>query len=152
MNNENNSGCKCGGAGNCPDCPNCNQLSYTYYQPNPARKSVGDCTVRALSKALGQTWEETYAGLALEGFLQGDLLHADVVWGNYLRRHGFQRHFIPDDGLGDYTVADFTRDNPSGVFVLSMPGHHVVTVEDGVIYDSWDSSGAIPSYYWTKEI
>lgn len=125
--------------------------NYAYYQPNPAGKSVGDCTVRAISKALGQTWEETYVGLSLEGFKRGDLLNADSVWGPYLKAHGFTRHFIPDDGLGAYTVADFAADNPKGSFILSMPGKHVVTVVDGVIYDSWESGGECPSYYWTKE-
>ena len=127
------------------------QMSYAYYQPNPAGKSVGDCTVRAISKALEQTWEETYVGLSLEGFKRGDLLNADSVWGPYLQRHGFRRHLIPDDGLGAYTVADFAADNPRGIFILSMPGHHVVTVKDGVIYDSWDSGNEDPAYYWTKE-
>lgn len=126
-------------------------MSYAYYQPNPTGKSVGDCTVRALAKALGQTWEETYAGLVLEGFLQGDLPNADAVWGNYLFKQGFRRHLIPDDGLGAYTVEDFSRDNPRGVFILSMPGRHVLTVVDGQYFDSWDSGVETPSYYWTKE-
>jgi len=126
-------------------------MSYAYYQPNPAGKSVGDCTVRAISKALGQAWEETYVGLALEGFKRGDLPNADSVWGPYLRAHGFTRRLIPDDGLGAYTVEDFARDNPNGVFVLSMPGHHVVAVVDGAYCDTWDSGGECPSYYWTKE-
>ena len=125
--------------------------SYAYYQPNPAGRSVGDCTVRALSKALGQTWEETYVGLCLEGFTQGDLLNSDEVWGRYLYNHGFRRHLIPDDGLGAYTVEDFARDNPHGVFVLSMPGRHVLTVVGGQYFDSWQSGGECPSYYWTKE-
>ena len=125
--------------------------NYTYYQPNPEEKSVGDCTVRAISKALGQTWEETYVGLSLEGFKRGDLLNADSVWGPYLKAKGLTRHLIPDSGYGAYTVAEFARDNPRGTFVLSMPGHHVVAVVDGEYCDSWDSGGECPSYYWTKE-
>lgn len=62
---------------------------YTHYNPNPTKKSVGDCTVRAISKALGQSWEQTYIGLALEGFIRGDLPNADSVWGPYLKKHGF---------------------------------------------------------------
>ena len=126
-------------------------MGYTYYNPNPYGRSVGDCTVRAISKALGQSWEQTYAGLALEGFLRGDLPNADSVWGPYLQTHGFTRHLIPDDGFGAYTVADFARDNPNGTFILSMPGHHVVTVVDGQYFDSWESGNAVPSYYWSKE-
>lgn len=126
--------------------------NYAYYNPNPVgRRSVGDCTVRALSKALSQTWEQTYVGLALEGFQRGDLPNADDVYGHYLHRNGFRRHLIPDDGLGNYTVEDFARDNPNGTFVLSIPGRHVVTVVDGQYFDSWESGGECPSYYWIKE-
>lgn len=126
-------------------------MGYVYYNPNPTGRSVGDCAVRALSKALGQSWEETYVGLVLEGFRRGDLPNADAVWGPYLYARGFRRSFIPDDGLGAYTVADFSADHPEGTFILSMPGRHVVTVMDGTIYDSWDSGNEIPEYYWTKE-
>lgn len=126
-------------------------MSYAYYNPNPAGRSVGDCAVRAISKALGQTWEQTYVGLTLEGFVRGDLLNADAVWGPYLKSHGFSRHWLPDDCPDCYTVAAFAEDNPEGTFVLSMPGRHVVTVVDGVYFDSWDSGGEVPQYYWTKE-
>ena len=125
-------------------------MSYAYFNENPAGKSVGDCAVRALSKALGQSWEETYAGLALEGFKRGDLPNADNVWGPYLFSKGFRQHFIPDDGLGAYTVADFAADHPNGIYVLSMPGRHVVAVVDGEYWDSWDSGRETPAYFWAK--
>lgn len=126
-------------------------MGYAYFNENPAGKSTGDCTIRALSKALGQTWDETYVGLCLEGFYRKDWGNADSVWGPYLYRHGFRRHLIPDDGLGHYTVSDFSEDHPHGVFVLSMPGRHVLTVVDGQYFDSWESGGEVPSYFWEKE-
>lgn len=127
-------------------------MSYAYYNPNPAgRRSVGDCTVRALSKALGQTWEETYVGLALEGFTHGDLPNADSVWGPYLKAQGFTRHWMPDQCPDCYTVSDFAADHPQGTFILSMPGRHVVSVVDGRYFDSWDSGDECPSYYWIKD-
>lgn len=126
-------------------------MGYAYYNLNPYGKSVGDCTVRALSKALGQSWEETYVGLALEGYLRGDLPNADAIWGPYLARRGFRRRLLPDACQDGYTVADFAQDNQDGTFILSMPGRHVVTVVDGTIYDSWDSRGENPVYYWSKE-
>lgn len=126
-------------------------MSYAYYNLNPYGKSVGDCTVRALSKALDQSWEETYVDLALEGYLRGDLPNADSVWGSYLARRGFVRRLLPDECPECYTVEDFAQDNPQGTFILSMPGRHVVAVVDGTVYDSWDSRGENPVYYWTKE-
>lgn len=131
--------------------PELRSMSYAYYNPNPAGRSVGDCSVRALAKALGQTWEETYAGLVLEGFIRGDLPNADSVWGPYLRKHGFIRYLLPDACPDCYTVADFAADHPWGTFILSMPGRHVLCVQDGQWHDSWDSGMEVPAYYWTKE-
>lgn len=127
------------------------KMRYAYYNENPAGRSVGDCTVRALSKALGQKWEQTYVGLCIEGFMCGDLPNADDVYGRYLFKHGFRRHLIPDNGLGCYTVEDFANEHPFGVYVLSIPGRHVVTVENGKYWDSWDSGNERPGFYWAKE-
>lgn len=124
---------------------------FTEYNPNPCGRSVGDCAVRALSKALGQSWEQTYVGLCLDGFCRGDLPNADSVWGPYLKSRGFTRRFIPDTCPDYYTVADFAADHPEGTYILSMPGRHVLCVQDGQWYDSWNSGGEIPVYYWTKE-
>lgn len=126
-------------------------MGYAYYNPNPRGKAVGDCTVRALSMALGQDWESTYAGLALQGFLLGDLPNADSVWGPYLRSKGFVRRMLPDSCPECYTVADFTADHPRGTYVLSMPGRHVVAVVAGKYWDSWDSGGEVPAYFWELE-
>lgn len=128
-----------------------NAMPYEYYNENPAGKAVGDCAIRAISKALGQTWEQTYVGLALEGFIRGDLLNADSVWGPYLRKRGFSRYLIPDDCPDCMTVEKFAEENQKGTFILSMPGRHVVTIVDGVIYDSWDSRNEVPTYFFTKE-
>jgi hypothetical protein len=39
---------------------------------------------------------------------------------------------------------------PEGEYLLSIAGH-VVYAEDGRYYDTWDSGGEIPHYYWKKE-
>lgn len=126
-------------------------MSWIYFNPNPKAKAVGDCPVRAICKALDMSWEQAYTSLALQSFMLADMPNADDVWGRYLHEHGFRRHLIPDDGLGAYTVADFAADNPSGTYILSMPGRHVLCVQDGDWFDSWDSGGECPGYYWQKE-
>ena len=119
------------------------------YNANPLGKQVGDCTVRALSHALNQSWEETYIGLAIEGFIMCDMPSANSVFGAYLRKKDFQRHIIPNDLPVDYTVEDFCRDNPKGNFILALHGH-ILSVVDGNYYDSWQSGNEIPVYYWSK--
>lgn len=118
---------------------------FEHFNPNPSSKNVGDCTVRALSKALGQDWDTTYWGLAIEGNLRADMPSANATWGAYLRRKGFHRELAPED----ITVEEFARENPHGTYVLALSGH-VVCIKDGVLYDSWDSSNEIVLYFWQK--
>ncbi len=47
-------------------------------------------------------------------------------------------------------MADFAAEHPRGEYILALSGH-VVCVEDGIIFDTWDSTGQIPLYYWFKE-
>lgn len=123
---------------------------YRHYNPNPTGARVGDCTVRAVSKATGEDWARTFCGLCAEGMRLCDMPSANHVWGAYLRRRGFRRHALPDTCPDCYTVSDFCRDHPSGVYVLAISGH-VVCVQDGDYYDSWDSGAEAPAYYWQKE-
>ena len=123
---------------------------YISYNANPDENRVGDCTIRAISKVLGQTWEQTYAGVAVEGMAIYNMPSANVVWNNYLKRKGFKRYIIPDDLPEDYSVRDFCRDNPKGTFLLALSGH-VVAVIDGNYYDTWDSGDEIPIYYWCRK-
>lgn len=45
---------------------------YIYYNPNPLKLSVGDCTIRAISKVTYQTWEDTYLDLIHQGLTMYD--------------------------------------------------------------------------------
>lgn len=123
---------------------------YKFYNPNPARSRVGDCTIRAICKATDQSWEAVYAALSVYGLMGCDMPSANHVWGAYLRKKGFTRHIVDDHGKDFYTVEDFCRDNPKGTYILAIDGH-VVCAVDGFYYDSWDSGQEIPLYYWTRE-
>lgn len=120
------------------------------YNPNPAGRAVGDCAVRAIAKALDTDWERAYAMITEAGYLMGDMPSSNGVWGAVLRQHGFRRYAIPNECPDCYTAKEFCNDHPRGVYVLGF-GNHVATAQDGTLYDSWDSSGEIPQYYWTRE-
>ena len=119
------------------------------YNPNPTGRSVGDCAIRAVAKALGIDWEEAYLLVVANGYAMGDMPSSDSVWGSVLREHGFYRKSIPNRCPDCYTAEDFCKDNPHGVFVLGFGGH-VATIVDGCLYDSWDSSKCIPAYVWYR--
>lgn len=122
---------------------------WSWYNPSPTGRNVGDCAVRAVAKALNTDWETAYALIAEAGYLMGDMPSSNSVWGAVLRQNGFVRSGIPNTCPDCYTAEDFARDHPRGVYVLGF-GNHVATIKDGKLYDSWDSSKEIPQYYWTK--
>lgn len=120
------------------------------YNPNPDHARTGDCTVRAICKALNQEWERTFLGLCIEGFLCHAMPSENVVWGSYLQHHGFKRHIVAKECEVCYTVEDFCREYPTGTYIVGLDGH-VVCVVDGNVYDTWDSTQEVPIYYWHKK-
>lgn len=123
---------------------------FVSYNPNPVGLKVGDCVVRALSKALGQDWEQTYIDLCVEGCLRCDMPSANAVWGAYLRRNGFERDIVPNSCPDCYTVEDFCAEHPNGTYILALDGH-VVSVVDGQYFDTWKSGNEVPIYYWHRK-
>lgn len=124
-------------------------MAYVKYNPNPDGKSVGDCVIRAIAKATGKSWEDVYTGVCLTGYSMCDMPSANCVWGAYLRHNGFMREIVPNECPECYNVSDFAREHPRGTYILALTGH-VVCVQDGDWYDSWDSGDKIPMYYWEK--
>ena len=124
---------------------------FVEFNANPENARVGDCTVRAISKAIGKSWDDTYIGLALQGFRMKDMPSSNNVWGEYLYENGFRRFVIPDSCPNCYTVKEFAEDHKDGKYILCT-GTHVIFSERGNYYDTWDSGNEVPVYYWKKEV
>lgn len=123
---------------------------YIYYNPNPTGRTVGDCAIRAIAKALNIDWEDAYAKVVVNGFRMGDMPSSDSVWGAVLRMNGFYRTALPNTCPDCYTAEDFCKDHPEGTYVLGFGGH-VATVKDGNLYDSWNSLQELPQYFWYRK-
>ena len=124
---------------------------FVKYNPNPASvHRVGDCAVRAISKALNIPWATAYIKLAINGIAMGDMPNANNVIASVLRQNGFTRMDIPTDCPDCYTVYEFAKDHPHGTYVAGT-GIHVVCIDSGNYYDSWDSGDETIAYVWTKE-
>ncbi len=123
---------------------------FVYTNPNPIKRNIGDCVIRAIAIATDSSWEKTYMDLCMEGLEMADLPNSNAVWSSYLKKLGFRKGIVPDTCPDCYTVADFAQDNPYGVYVLCT-GSHTVTIMDGNIFDAWDSSSEIPIFYYYKE-
>ena len=123
---------------------------YSHFNPNPQGMRVGDCVIRAISKALNQSWTQTYVDLSLQGYLMGDLPSSNAVWGTYLKGKGFTRDIVSNDCPECYTLENFCNEYSEGIYVVGT-GAHAVCIVDGIIYDSWDSSNEQPIYFYKKE-
>lgn len=123
---------------------------YRYYNPNPVgRTTVGDCSVRAISKALGISWDEAHDELAYTSKQMGDIMNSNDVISAVLRKHGFYKQGLPCTWSDCYTVREFAENNPVGTYVVGT-GSHVVTVINGNYYDAWRSGDESVIYYWSK--
>lgn len=121
------------------------------YNANPKGNRDVDCTVRAISVALGQSWDRTYAEVFLEGYIAKRMPVSNSVWRSYLRRKGFVREVVPDTCPDCYTVEDFADDHPHGVYLIGCDSH-VVCIVDGNVIDTFDSRGqTLRDFYYYKK-
>lgn len=123
---------------------------YKYFNNNPlGRSTVGDCSVRAVSKALGISWDEAHDMLADMSKAMGTIMNDNDVISAVLRMHGFYKENLPCTTRDCYTVREFARDNPIGTYVVGT-GSHVVAIIDGNYYDSFQSGDESIICFWVR--
>lgn len=117
---------------------------FQYYQPNKLdlKDKVGDCQIRALSKALGLTWVETFdkvMPICREQQVM-DIFSCDLQkTKEAMARIGFEYVGISNKkGSKRPTVDRFAKEHTEGTYI-AVVAHHVVAVVDGAYYDTWDS-------------
>lgn len=125
-------------------------MPYRFYNPNPSNIRVGDCVIRALSKALKKSWEGIYVSLCAEGLLFHDMPSSDYVWGMFLKKNGFQQKMVESICPDCTTVQRFADNHPDGVYVVKTQSH-TICIREGCWWDSWNSGEEIVLYFWQKE-
>lgn len=125
-------------------------MAFVYYNPNPANNLVGDCVVRALCKALNMDWITAYSEIVIHGLSMYDMPSSNNVWGSYLKSKGFSVKPLSDNCPNCYSVSQFCFDHPVGSYVVAT-GTHVIAIENGDYFDTYDSGRATLLYYFKKE-
>ena len=121
--------------------------TYRYFNPNPLQSRTHDCVIRAISAALDVSWDEAFDMLAERAKQMGTTMDENAVYGSILRQCGFYRMVPPNTCPDCFTAHDFCLAHPYGVYVLGFTGH-VAAVIDGQVWDSFDSTNEIVTYYW----
>ena len=128
---------------------------FEYYQPNDKdlKDQYGDCQIRALSKALGLTWLETYDAIApicREAQLLGIFDAPAKVRNELVKKLGFTYTGVSNKrGTKRPTVWKFAKDHPTGTYILNVANHEVACVE-GKYYDTWDCGECSLYGFYTK--
>lgn len=126
--------------------------NYKYYQPNKKdlKDQYGDCVIRSLTKALNKEWIEVFDELVPIARENQCMPNSKVCYEQFLIENGFTYHGISNKkGTTRPTVDRFAKDHKTGTYVLRV-ANHLVTVVDGIYYDTWDSGHKSLYGYWGK--
>lgn len=128
---------------------------WVYYQPNKKdiKDKYGDCTIRALSKALGVTWLEAFdltIPICREEQVT-NVFNAPIdARKRTMDKLGFDYTGVSNKrGTTRPTVYTFAKDHPTGTYICNVANHEVAVV-DGKYYDTWDSGNCSLYGYFTK--
>lgn len=116
-------------------------MYYTYANPHPKKILTGDCVVRAFSLAFNVEYLEMRRELnrvkrqyGMESYRTMRFMH------KYLRSLKVEKLTIRiEKGDSRPTAKEFYEMFGDGVYLISMR-RHMVTMIDGKILDTWDSS------------
>jgi len=124
-------------------------LGYIQLNENPHGILVDDCVIRAIATATGRSWDDVYLDLMIEGYEHKNWGNFNAIWWNYLIKKGYKRFLIPDTCPMCYTLKDFIKDHPRGVYIVG-DGRHTVAVVNSCYIDTFDSGNMSVLYYFTK--
>lgn len=105
------------------------------YNPNPQKNNTGDCSIRAITKALNIKYEDAFA-LSQKYSKEMYLMPEEARVINKLLKKEF--NVSRRKNSTKETVNDFALSHPNGTYILHVHGHMVACV-NGYYYDSWDS-------------
>lgn len=115
---------------------------FVYYNNNPFKRHVNDCSVRAIALATNRSWNLTYKELSDYARKEGITFSEVEFINEYLSRR--YPRYCEKERDKVVTVGDFSDLKLKGRWLCTMGGH-ITCVIDGVIYDTFDPS---ERYLW----
>lgn len=107
---------------------------------NPMGRITDDCSIRAIAKAAGMSWEEAYRLLAEEGIRTGMPMDNIKTIATVLKNLGFVRHTTPHLNGKKITVKEFAESLETlgarfTCAIISVNGEHLIAAvrdDDGL--------------------
>lgn len=125
---------------------------HIYRNPNPSKKEVGDCVVRACCLATGDNWDNVYKELCDLGADMYVMPNDKEAYNQYLLHYGFTYHGISVKKGGKRPtvnqIAKYTKN--TDLVVVCRIANHIVTARDGNFLDLWDCGSKSLYGYWIK--
>lgn len=91
---------------------------WTFYNANPNKFKIDDCTIRAISTAEGISWDKAYDKLSYYARKKRLMMNSVEFIESYLdERYERTCHY-------GKTVGEFARKHPYGTFLVTMPRTH----------------------------
>ena len=124
--------------------------TFHFHNENPKGRRTGDCVIRAIARASGNSWEDTLTGLYQVALrVKSELAYKDC-YERYLEETGWLKHPQPRKKDGKkYTVAEWCQEHRLKTMVISV-SNHLTCVVDGKCNDIWDCTDKTVLNYWTK--
>lgn len=114
---------------------------YKFHNNNALGLFENDCTVRAISTATGNSWDDTYKHLSNLARLNGTMMDDKDFIREYLDSRYQRLENIP------YRVGEVAGAYPDNILLITMPSH-ITTSVYGVVYDSFDCRNQIAEFCW----
>jgi len=118
---------------------------YKFYNPHPEGKLLGDCVKRTLTRASGKDYKVVQLELnRLKKITKAKKFNDNKNWLHYVEKD------LNGTKLGEYRnmkIGDFAKLALKGKYVIACRGHLTI-VEDGILYDTWNSSFKAINRVW----
>ena len=118
---------------------------YVYYNPHPEGKKVQDCVKRALTKATNKGYKEIQLELnRYKKLTKAKKFNERKNWVPYVEKVLKAQRLY---GFVNIKIGEFCKKHPKGIYIINCR-KHVVTVENGKLYDTWNSSFKAINRIW----
>lgn len=141
--------------------------TFHFHNANPKGKITTDCSIRAISTVLGQSWEDTIREMTELSIKTGHFINCNKLIDKYMKLKGFICCKQPRKADNTkYTGEEFCRTLMHPIYsedlkltdksfeinriLANIGGHHIVAIMSGQIWDTWNSTSGSIGKVWVK--